>query len=142
MENKIDERRKILADAEYFVNEKKRAVTCKIKSRGDSIYGVAKCSDTDKWDAEKGKEIASYRAEIAQRKRDLQNTESVIKELQMTINNLEYQVQHGFLKRSAVSRHWEHFLIEALDERKSQRENIKYCQKMIKILTADADNKQ
>lgn len=138
----MEEKRKIIADAIYHVNEKKRAVTCQIKSRGDSVYGVAKCAPDDKWDVERGKEIASYRAEVAQRKRDLGNTNVVIEELQSIIRNQEYQVQHGYMRRSQISRHWEHFLIEALDEKKSQLENIKYCNKMIKKLTADADKEE
>lgn len=130
----MEEKRKIIADAIYHVNEKKRAVTCQIKSMGENIYGVAKCSPEDKWDVEKGKEIASYRAEIAQRKRDLRNTNSVIQELQMIINNFNYQVEHKFMKRSEVSRHWEHFLIEALEEKRRQIENIKFCESQIKEL--------
>lgn len=131
---------KIMADAVYHVNEKKRSVTCQINSRGEHIYGVSKCSPDDEWDVDLGKAIASLRAEIKQRKRDLANTGDVIEELKQIIASHEYQVQHGYMKRSEISRHWNHFLQEAIDEQKIQRENIKFCNSEIKRLSKNDEN--
>jgi predicted RNase H-like nuclease (RuvC/YqgF family) len=131
---------KIMADAVYHVNEKKRSVTCQINSRGEHIYGVAKCNPDDEWDVNLGKAIASLRAEIKQRKRDLANTGEVIEELKQIIKSHEYQVQHGYLKRSEISRHWDHFLQEAINEQQLQRENIKFCETEIKRLAKNDEN--
>ena len=54
----------------YKVNEKKKAVTCKIVSKGQSFFGVAICDGDDEFDLERGKGIAYNKAEIAQRKSD------------------------------------------------------------------------
>lgn len=48
----------------YRVNEKKKAVSCKIKTRGQFFVGVAKCHDEDAFDVEKGKEIAYNRCRL------------------------------------------------------------------------------
>ena len=48
----------------YRVNEKKKAVSCKIKTRGQFFVGVAKCHDEDVFDVEKGKEIAYNRCRL------------------------------------------------------------------------------
>jgi len=127
--------KKFMADAKYEVNEKKKAVTCSIVSKGEKIYGYSKCGPHDKFDVERGKEIAAYRCEINQRKRDLRNTEQVIKDLQAIIANIEYQVYHRFLNRSEVSKHWDVFLKMAVDEKESQIENIKYCKSQIERLS-------
>ena len=89
----------------------------------------------DVFDVERGKEIAAYRCEIAQRKRDLRNTEDVITTLRGIIENNEYQIYHRFLNRSEVSKHWDIFLKQACDERQSQLENIAFCKKELEKLT-------
>lgn len=127
--------KKFMADAKYEVNEKKKAVTCSIVSKGEKIYGYSKCGPHDTFDVERGKEIAAYRCEINQRKRDLRNTEQVIRDLQSIIANNEYQVYHRFLNRSEVSKHWDVFLKMAVDEKESQIENIKYCKSQIERLS-------
>jgi hypothetical protein len=48
----------------YRVNEQKKAVSCKIKTRGQFFVGVAKCHDEDVFDVEKGKEIAYNRCRL------------------------------------------------------------------------------
>lgn len=48
----------------YVVNEVKKAVSCKIKTRGQFFVGVAKCHDEDVFDIEKGKEIAYNRCRL------------------------------------------------------------------------------
>lgn len=48
----------------YVVNENKKAVTCKIKTRGRFFVGVAKCHDDDVFDVEKGKDIAYNRCRL------------------------------------------------------------------------------
>lgn len=48
----------------YVVNEKKKAVSCKIKTRGQFFVGVAKCHDEDVFDIEKGKDIAYNRCRL------------------------------------------------------------------------------
>ena len=51
------------------------------------------------------------------------------------IENNEYQVYHRFLNRSEVSKHWDIFLKQACDERKSQLDNIHFCEEEHKKLT-------
>ena len=135
MEKRVKTTKKEINGAVYTINEKKKAVTCMIVSKGDKIYGYSKCGPQDVFDVERGKEIAAYRCEIAQRKRDLRNTESVIKTLHDIIENNEYQVYHRFLKRSEVSKHWEIFIKQACDERQSQLDNIAFCEKELEKLT-------
>lgn len=135
MEKRVKTTKKEINGAVYTINEKKKAVTCMIVSKGDKIYGYSKCSPQDVFDVERGKEIAAYRCEIAQRKRDLRNTESVIKTLHDIIEDNEYQIYHRFLKRSEVSKHWEIFIKQACDERQSQLENIAFCEKELEKLT-------
>jgi hypothetical protein len=48
----------------YTVNEAKKAVSCKIKTRGRFFVGVAKCHDDDVFDIEKGKDIAYNRCRL------------------------------------------------------------------------------
>lgn len=127
--------RKTIAGAEYTVNEKKKSVTCMIVSKGEKIYGYSKCGPNDVFDVERGKEIAAYRCEIAQRRRDLRNTDEVIADLRRIIENNEFQVYHRFLKRSEVSKHWEEFLKLACDERKNQLDNIHFCEEEIEKLS-------
>ena len=135
MEKRVKTTKKEINGAVYNINEKKKAVTCMIVSKGDKIYGYSKCGPQDVFDVERGKEIAAYRCEIAQRKRDLRNTENVISILHDIIENNEYQVYHRFLKRSEVSKHWEIFIKEACDERQSQLDNIAFCEKELEKLT-------
>ena len=135
MEKRVKTTKKEINGAVYTINEKKKAVTCMIVSKGEKIYGYSKCGPQDVFDVERGKEIAAYRCEIAQRKRDLRNTENVISILHDIIENNEYQVYHRFLKRSEVSKHWEIFIKQACDERQSQLENIAFCEKELENLT-------
>lgn len=134
MERKQKTTRKEIHGAVYTVNEKKKSVTCMIVSKGEKIYGCSKCGPHDEFDVERGKEIAAYRCEIAQRKRDLRNTDEVIKKLREIIEINEYQIYHRFLDRSEVSKHWDEFLKIACDERKSQLENIHFCEEEIEKL--------
>ena len=134
METKVKTTRKEINGAEYTINEKKKSVTCMIVSKGEKIYGYSKCGPRDVFDVERGKEIAAYRCEIAQRKRDLRNTEDVITTLRSIIENNEYQIYHRFLKRSEVSKHWDDFLKQACEEKKTQLENIHFCEEEIKKL--------
>ena len=135
MERKPKTTKKTINGAEYTVNEEKKAVTCMIVSKGEKIYGYSKCGPRDVFDVDRGKEIAAYRCEIAQRKRDLRNTENVIATLRGIIENNEYQIYHRFLNRSEVSKHWDNFLKLACDERQSQLENIAFCEKELENLT-------
>lgn len=135
MENRVKTTKKTINGAVYTVNEEKKAVTCMIVSKGEKFYGYSKCGQRDVFDVERGKEIAAYRCEIAQRKRDLRNTEQVIRDLQAIIENNEYQIYHRFLERSEVSKHWDNFLKIACDERQSQLENIAFCEKELEKLT-------
>ena len=135
MEKRVKTTKKEINGAVYTINEKKKAVTCMIISKGEKIYGYSKCGPHDVFDVERGKEIAAYRCEIAQRKRDLRNTENVISILHDIIENNEYQVYHRFLKRSEVSKHWEIFIKQACDERQSQLDNIAFCEKELEKLT-------
>lgn len=48
----------------YQVNEAKKAVSCKIKTRGQYFVGVAKCCDSDEFDVQKGKDIAYNRCRL------------------------------------------------------------------------------
>lgn len=48
----------------YTVNEAKKAVSCKIKTRGRFFVGVAKCHEDDVFDVEKGKDIAYNRCRL------------------------------------------------------------------------------
>ena len=48
----------------YQVNETKKAVSCKIKTRGRYFIGVAKCCDSDEFDVQKGKDIAYNRCRL------------------------------------------------------------------------------
>ena len=135
MECKEKTTRKEIHGAEYTINEQKKSVTCMIVSKGEKIYGYSKCGPHDTFDVERGKEIAAYRVEIAQRKRDLRNTEDVIRDLRQIIENNEYQIYHRFLKRSEVSKHWEEFLKLACEERKNQLDNIHFCEEEIEKLS-------
>ena len=135
MEKRVKTTKKEINGAAYTINEKKKAVTCMIVSKGDKIYGYSKCGPQDVFDVERGKEIAAYRCEIAQRKRDLRNTDAVIEQLRNIIENNEYQVYHRFLNRSEVSKHWEIFIKQACDARQSQLENIAFCEKELEKLT-------
>ena len=135
MEKRVKTTKKVINGAKYHVNEAKKAVTCVIVSKGEKIYGYSKCGPHDEFDVERGKEIAAYRCEIAQRRRDLRNTDQVISELRQIIEANEYQVYHRFLTRAEVSKHWEEFLKIACDERKSQLENIRFCEEELKKLT-------
>lgn len=127
--------KKEIHGAIYHVNEEKKSVTCMIVSKGEKIYGYSKCGPHDTFDVERGKEIAAYRCEIAQRRRDLRNTDDVITQLRSIIESNEYQVYHRFINRSEVSKHWNNFLKLACDERKSQLENIRFCEEELKKLT-------
>lgn len=135
METKVKTTKKEINGAVYTVNEEKKAVTCMIVSKGEKIYGYSKCGPRDVFDVDRGKEIAAYRCEIAQRKRDLRNTEDVIATLRSIIDENEYQIYHRYKKRSEVSKHWDNFLKLACDERKSQLENIRFCEEELKKLT-------
>lgn len=135
MKNRVKTTKKEIHGAEYTINEKKKSVTCMIVSKGEKIYGYSKCGPKDVFDVERGKEIAAYRCEIAQRKRDLRNTDAVIEQLRNIIENNEYQVYHRFLNRSEVSKHWDIFLKQACDERKSQLDNIRFCEEELEKLT-------
>ena len=135
MENRVKTTKKTINGAKYTINEKKKAVTCMIVSKGEKFYGYSKCGAHDVFDVERGKEIAAYRCEIAQRKRDLRNTEEVITTLQSIIENNEYQIYHRFKNRSEVSKHWDNFLKLACDEHQSQLENIAFCEKELEKLT-------
>ena len=48
----------------YTVNEAKKAVSCKIKTRGRFFVCVAKCHEDDVFDVEKGKDIAYNRCRL------------------------------------------------------------------------------
>lgn len=135
METKEKTTRKEINGAVYTINEEKKAVTCMIVSKGEKIYGYSKCGPRDVFDVERGKEIAAYRCEIAQRRRDLRNTEVVITALRDIIENNEYQIYHRFLNRSQVSKHWDIFLKQACEERQSQLDNIAFCEKELEKLT-------
>ena len=124
--------KKFLADAEYEVNKEKKTVTCSIMSKGEKIYAYSKCGPDDKFDEERGKEIAAFRVEIKQRKRDLAVTNEVIDNLKAIINSNEHSVHMGWKKRSEISKHWSNFLRLACDERRSQLENIRYCKEQLK----------
>jgi hypothetical protein len=68
----------------YRVNEKKKAVSCKIKTRGQFFVGVAKCHDDDVFDIEKGKDIAYNRCRLEINKFILEQdrkVEDVIKDI-------------------------------------------------------------
>lgn len=127
--------RKAINGAKYLINEKKKAVTCYVVSKGEKIYGYSKCGPHDTFDVERGKEIAAYRCEINQRKRDLRNTEEVIDRLQNIIEEIEYQVYHRFMDRSLVSKHWDTFLRLACEERQTQLDNIHFCEEQIEKLS-------
>jgi len=127
--------RKEIHGAEFIINEKKKAVTAYIVSKGEKYYGTAKCGPNDEWDVERGKEIALYRVEIAQRKHDLKVTNNVIKELQCIINTNNDNVYHRFVNPADVSKHWEEFLRLACDEAKSQQRNINFCLAQIEKLS-------
>lgn len=127
--------RKEIHGAEFIINEAKKSVTAYVVSKGKKYYGVAKCGPHDVWDVERGKEIALYRVEIAQRRHDLAITNEVIRDLQQIIDNNAYQVYHRFLDQSEVSKHWEEFLRLACDEAKSQLNNIHFCEEQIEKLS-------
>ena len=127
--------KKEIFGAEFIINEKKKAVTAYVVSKGEKYYGTAKCGPKDEWDVERGKEIALYRVEIAQRRHDLEVTNQVIRDLQGIIDNNNYQVYHRFEKQANISKHWEEFLRLACDEAKSQLNNIHFCEEQIKKLS-------
>lgn len=120
-------KKKITSNMTFEVNEGKRTVVCKIKSKGQNIFGIAKCSIDDVFDVEKGKLIAAYRAEIKQRQRDLRNTKGVICLLQDLIH--KFSVVNPEWKRS---KHWDNFLRIACEEKNKQMENIKFCKDELK----------
>jgi len=126
--------KKTINGAVYTVNEVKKSVTCYIESRGEKVYGYAKCGPRDEFDIERGKEIAAWRCEIAQRKRDLAITNDVIDTLHAIIENNEDSVYHHYMTRAQVSKHWDKFLKDACDEKKRQLEHIRFCKKELKKL--------
>ena len=77
----------------YTVNEVKKAVSCKIKTRGRFFVGVAKCHEDDVFDVEKGKDIAYNRCRLDINKFILQQdrlVEDTIKDIIRSCN--EYGV--------------------------------------------------
>jgi hypothetical protein len=48
----------------YVVNEEKKAISCKIKTKGEFFIGVAKCCDEDTFDVQRGKDIAYNRCRL------------------------------------------------------------------------------
>lgn len=125
-------KKKITNNMTFKVNEEKRTVVCVLKSKGQDVYGIAKCNVCDTFDLEKGKLIAAYRAEIKQRQRDLRNTNEVISLLQNLIH--KFRVVKYEWERS---KHWDNFLRIACEERTKQLENIKFCKNELKELTKD-----
>ena len=114
----------------FKVNEEKRTVTCCLKSKGQKFYAISKCFEDDVFDIEKGKQIAAYRVEIMQRKRDLKNTKRVIGKIKEI---MEYE--EAYLDKWKLSKHWDNFLRLACEEEKKQEENIRFCKNELEKLT-------
>jgi len=127
--------KKTIHGAKFEVIPDKKVVRCYVVSRGEKIYGIAKCGPHDEFDEERGKEIAAYRCEIKQRQRDLKNTENVIYGLKQIVNSIERDIKLGKIRRSQVSKHWMDFLRQAGEERKAQLMNIRFCRAELKKLS-------
>ena len=89
----------------YVVNENKKAVTCKIKTRGRIFVGVAKCHEDDVFDVEKGKDIAYNRCRLDINKFILQQDRLV----EDTINDIIKQCDEYGLNK-VRSKAWDYYL--------------------------------
>jgi hypothetical protein len=105
-------------------------ITGYVVSKGETFKAEAKLCPGDKYSEELGKSIVRYRLEIKQRKRDLHNTEEVIKRLKEI-----YADEHANKDFSKISKHWMRFIQDACEERKSQLENIAFAKTMLEILS-------
>ena len=105
-------------------------ITGYVVSKGETFKAEAKLCPGDKYSEEIGKSIVRYRLEIKQRKRDLHNTEDVIKRLKEI-----YAQEHANKDFSQISKHWMRFIQDACEERKSQLENIAFAKTMLEILS-------
>ena len=110
-------------------------ITGTMVSKGERFTATAKLCPGDKYSEELGKLIVKYRLEIKQRKRDLQNTEDVIKKLKEI-----YDEEFQYKDFSGISKHWMRFIQDASEERKSQLENIAFAKTALEIL-CDGDGK-
>lgn len=115
----------------YIIDETKRTVVRSIRSKGEDFYAHSKCETGDKFIKEIGMAIVDYRLEIAQRRRDLKNTNEFIATL--TAMDKEKMEKGG---RKETSKHYIRSVQKACEERNSQYENIKYCKMRLKQLSS------
>ena len=105
-------------------------ITGTVVSKGETFTATAKLCPGDKYSEELGKLIVKYRLEIKQRRRDLRNTEEVIKRLKEI-----YADEHNTKDFSEISKHWMRFIQDASEERKSQLENIAFAKTALEVLS-------
>ena len=105
-------------------------ITGTVISKGEEFTATAKLCPGDKYSEELGKLIVKYRLEIKQRRRDLRNTEEVIKRLKEI-----YADEHNNKDFSEISKHWMRFIQDASEERKSQLENIAFAKTALEVLS-------
>ena len=89
----------------YTVNEAKKAVSCKIKTRGRIFVGVAKCHEDDTFDVEKGKDIAYNRCRLEINKFILQQDRFVEDAIKDIIRGCD---EYGVSKER--SKAWDYYL--------------------------------
>lgn len=104
----------------YTINEKKKAVSCKIKTRGRYFVGVAKCCESDEFDIQKGKDIAYNRCRLEINKFVLQQEYIVRDTIQEIINKCN---EFGLGKER--SKAWDDYLFD-INRRIKTRKHVLY----------------
>ena len=111
----------------YQVNQKKRATTYFIVSKGEVIAGVAKCNENEPFNEELGRQIAYRRAHYNQRDRDLLLLRMFIEDMKATIE--AYQEA-----KLPYCKHYEIALQSAAEEEKIQLDMMRSLRREINEL--------
>lgn len=92
----------------YEVNEKDKVVTCIIRTKNGEAVGVARCSDSDEFDVEKGKRIALIKGMIQVRENErqlIQNTKDFLELTDRLSKNLKHKlIQHAIQEANDMIR--------------------------------------
>ena len=92
----------------YEVNEKDKVVTCIIRTKNGDAVGVARCSDLDEFDVEKGKKIALIKGMIQVRENErmlIQNTKNFLELTDSLGKNLKHKLlQHAIQEANDMLR--------------------------------------
>ena len=119
-----------LVPFEYIIDENKKTVVYAVKAHGMLFVGTARCGEHDKFDVERGKAIAQIRANIAQRKCDLELTREFISTVKLERDrNIRYS--------GVASPHYMRAIQSATAEERAQLVHIKELKDRLKTYTLD-----